>query len=308
MFFALGGAAAAVAAVATRYGLWRRRLGVPPPGLPPVLAYHQVGTPELGGTWCTRGQFAAHLEALQRAGYRGIDTATFARRLAEVMEKPGAEMLAKPGAEAMAKPRAAVPAPREVLLTFDDAYTSFAAHALPELLSRRFPVLLFVITAFVGKRAQWDLPLPGRRQGHLDWAALRALVSAGVEIGSHASTHRDLRRLQGPELQQELEGSRRCLEDALGVEVRSLSYPFGRCDARIVAAAAAAGYHLGFSMCPSGPNARVQPLALRRFGVYSIDSPRAVLDKVDPGRALFWWQDLLTRGINASAALAARAG
>ena len=89
--------------------------------------------------------------------------------------------------------------------------------------------------------------------------------------------------------------------------VRAVSYPFGRCDARVAAAAAAAGYDLGFAMAAPAPNARVQRLALRRYGVYVIDTPRAVLDKVDPARRGYWLQDLLTRGINAAAGVAAAA-
>ena len=301
-------AAAALLAGSAHLG-WRRFLGPPPPGLPAVLAYHKVGTPELGGTWCTRRQFAAHLEALLAAGYGGIDTDTFAARLAAVIAAPAP---APPGQRrplpASGRSDAAVQpaARREVLLTFDDAFASFAEQAWPELQSRRFPVLLFVISGFVGQRARWDLPLPGRRRPHLDWRGLRDLAALGVEFGSHSAQHRDLRRLPDAVLQQELAGSRQQLEDGLGVGVRAISYPFGRCDARVVAAAAAAGYRLGFAMCPSGAQAP-HPLALRRYGVYVIDSPRAVLDKVDPRRHLFWVQDLLTRGISAVAGIAAAA-
>ncbi len=72
-------------------------------------------------------------------------------------------------------------------------------------------------------------------------------------------------------------------------------------------AAAGAGYTLGFSMCPSVPNRRIEPFALRRWGVYLIDSPGAVLAKVDPSRRTFWMQDLLTRAINGVASVSAAA-
>jgi peptidoglycan/xylan/chitin deacetylase (PgdA/CDA1 family) len=269
----------------------RRALGRPPAGLPPVLAYHKIGTPELGGTWCGRRQFAAHLEALRQAGFAALDLPAWEGRLADCEARRGG---------ASGAPR------REVLLSFDDAFASFAAQAWPELRARRLPVVLFVISDFVGRTSTWDLRLPGRRAAHLDWPALRDLVRDGVTIGSHAATHRDLRRLEAAALQRELDGSRRRLEDGLGVEVRSLSYPFGRQDGRVRAAAAAAGYRLGFSMCPPGPRAAVDRLALRRWGVYVTDGRGAVLDKVDATRPGFWFQDVATRAINACAALAAR--
>ncbi|MFQ5600333.1 MAG: polysaccharide deacetylase family protein [Candidatus Krumholzibacteriia bacterium] len=288
---AVAGAAGGACAVAASFVAWRRALGHPPVGLPAVLAYHKVGTPELGGTWCTRRQFTAHLDALRGAGFASIDTTTFEERVT-ALRAPG-----PPGAPREMRP--------EVLVTFDDAYESFAVHAWPELRGRGIPVLLFVVSGFVGRRASWDLPFPGRRVVHLDWVALRDLTREGVAIGSHTQTHRDLRGSTRAHLMRELADSRRRLEDGLGVEVRAVSYPFGRCDAGVRAAVAAAGYRLGFSMCPPGPNWRVDPLALRRWGVYITDTPWSVLDKVDPGRPAFWMQDLLTRSINAVAAVSA---
>jgi peptidoglycan/xylan/chitin deacetylase (PgdA/CDA1 family) len=285
------GAAATTLVGAAAYAYWRSALGRPPGRLPAVLAYHKVGTPEVGGTWCTRRQFASHLDALQAAGFRAVDVATFESRVLRLDGSQGRD-----GALA-----------REYLISFDDAYSSFEAYAFPELQERQVPAALFVISDYVGQRARWDLPLPGRRTTHLDWPALRDLSASGIEIGSHTRTHRDLCRLSDTELQDEMFVSKAHVEDALGREVRALSYPFGRCDARVMAAAAGAGYRLGFSMCPHLPNARVEPLALRRWGVYVIDTAPAVLAKVDPTRRTFWMQDLLTRGINAVASVSARA-
>ena len=272
--------------------------------LPAVLAYHKIGTPELGGTWCGVRQFAAHLDALTRAGVRGIDVEQFARRLDSLAQRPATQHRVATNDATTGRHAAAAHPRREVLITFDDGYASFAAKAWPLLRARSVPSLLFVVTDFVGRRSSWDLPLPGRRVWHLDWAELRALQAEGVAIGSHSLSHRDLTRLDDRTLQRELEGSRQRLEDALGAGVHTLSYPFGRCDARVAAAAAASGYVLGFAM--SAPRGHVHPLALRRFGVYIVDSPQAVLDKVDASRRLWWVQDLFTRGVSAVAALAAR--
>ncbi|UCE02552.1 MAG: polysaccharide deacetylase family protein [Candidatus Latescibacterota bacterium] len=289
--WAVAGAGTSALATSAAWAYWRLQLGAPPTELPPVLAYHKVGTAELGGTWCTRRQFRSQLDALRRAGYSAIDTRTFEERLTTLVHPPPGDARAP-----HTQPRETT---REFLVTFDDAYASFATHAYPELQARGVPVLLFVISAFVGQRARWDLPLPGRRVEHLTWSTLRDLVADGVEIGSHTDSHRELRSLKRAALRAELVDSRRRLEDALGVEVRTLSYPFGACNARVTEAAAEAGYRLGFSMCPRGPNTRVHPLALRRWGVYVTDTPRSVLDKVDPSRRAFWVQDLITRGINA---------
>ena len=256
---------------------------------PPVLAYHKVGTPELGGTWCTVRQLRRQLAALRTAGWAALDLERFEARLDAPLDSP---------------PAAA--ADRAVLLTFDDAFESFARHAWPELVRAGWGAVLFVVTSYVGGRSTWDLPLPGRRVRHLDWPALRELQRAGLGIGSHAASHCDLRRLPDRELGAELAGSRCALEDRLGVAVRSVAYPFGRADARVQEAARAAGYTLGFSMCPPRGRAGVDRLALRRHAVYCIDGPESVLDKVDPQRRLHAYQDRAERAINACAAIAAR--
>ncbi len=247
---------------------------------PAILAYHKVGTPEMGGTWCTRRQLRAQLAALTAGGWAFVDAATFERRI-----------------DAGTFPSAA----HEVLMTFDDAFASFGAHAWPELERAGAPAIVFVVSEFVGQRSSWDWPLPGRRVPHLDWAELRALAAAGVTIGAHSATHRDLRRLDDHDLDAELRGARIRLEDGLGVAIRSVAYPFGRSDARVHAATRAAGYTLGFSMCP--PTGTADRWALRRHGVYVIDSPRTVLDKVDAARPGHAWQDRTERAINACAAL-----
>ena len=257
--------------------------------LPPVLAWHKVGTPELGGTWCTVRQFRAQLAALRRSGWTAIDLASFADGLDQA------------NAPAVRRGRFT---DRAVLLTFDDAFASFEQHAWPELERVGWPTTLFVVTDFVGRRASWDLPLPGRRVPHLDWPALRDLVRAGVGIGSHGATHRDLRRLDDAALRSELDGSRRVLEDGLGVAVGAVAYPFGRADARVRTAARAAGYSLGFSMWLPGSRGALDRFALRRHGGYRIDGPGAVLDKVDPARALHRIQVVAERAISACAAVA----
>jgi peptidoglycan/xylan/chitin deacetylase (PgdA/CDA1 family) len=190
-----------------------------------------------------------------------------------------------------------------VLLTFDDAFESFADVAWPELRRRGLHAVLFVISGFAGRRATWDLPLPGRRVRHLSWSALRALADDGVEIGSHTVTHADVRRLGPQRLGAELRDSRLHLEDALGVRIRAVSWPFGRCSEAALQAAQEAGYGLGFGMSPRGRNDSLHPLALPRRGVYVTDRGAAVLDKVDARRPGFWFQDLFTRGVGAVAEL-----
>ena len=56
---------------------------------------------------------------------------------------------------------------------------------------------------------------------------LRNLARRGIEIGAHSMTHPELDILDPTAAMAEIGGSRRVLEDILGVPVRSFAYPHG---------------------------------------------------------------------------------
>jgi len=75
----------------------------------------------------------------------------------------------------------------------------------------------------------------------LDPHGLRALHAAGVEIGAHTVTHRDLTALPPVEAREELAASRAALEAIVQAPVTSAAYPYGAADGAVRAAARAAG-------------------------------------------------------------------
>ncbi|HET7224447.1 MAG TPA: polysaccharide deacetylase family protein [Candidatus Eisenbacteria bacterium] len=82
--------------------------------------------------------------------------------------------------------------------------------------------------------------------------ALRSLVEDGHEIASHTVTHPlALTRLPDAALDAELVGSRRALEQALGLTVVGFRAPNFDVDARVLARVAAAGYRYDASDYPS---------------------------------------------------------
>jgi peptidoglycan/xylan/chitin deacetylase (PgdA/CDA1 family) len=76
----------------------------------------------------------------------------------------------------------------------------------------------------------------------MSWDDAAALVDAGWEVGSHTCTHQDLTALDDVSLRAELVESRTELEDRLRARCRSLAYPYGRSDRRVMVAARCAGY------------------------------------------------------------------
>lgn len=162
--------------------------------------------------------------------------------------------------------------PQSVCVTMDDALESQITGALPELTAREIPAVVFVVTALTGQSPLWDYAAGGRR--HADWSLLREWCSAGMNVGSHGATHRDLRKLSDSELERELTESKQLLEDRLGQPVDSIAYPFGRFDARVMSAADRAGYRFGLTTRPGLSYS--QPLALPRVMVSRLDTPLAL--------------------------------
>lgn len=93
---------------------------------------------------------------------------------------------------------------------------------------------------------------------------VRALVQAGFEIGFHTRDHRPLPELADDELARALDDGRAALEAATGRPLTAIAYPHGRADARVVAAARAAGYADGFGGPDRSITARSDRLLLGR--------------------------------------------
>lgn len=159
---------------------------------------------------------------------------------------------------------------RSAVITFDDGYQdNFAAFS--ELAKRGMTASWFVVSRDVGRSAAWQdsgspqLPM-------LSAAQLHEMQAAGMEIGSHSHTHRRLTKCDDAALMAELTLSKSVLEDLLNTPVTSLAYPYGAHDARVVAAAQAAGYLAACTTRPGWALRTNDPLQIRRLSIYADDS------------------------------------
>lgn len=120
---------------------------------------------------------------------------------------------------------------KTVALTFDDGFRSFYTDAFPVLKKYNIPASIFVITSDVGKR------------GNVTWDMLKELRDSGlVEIGSHTVKHKNLTKITNDSLKSELVESKKILEKELGIEIKTLAYPFGVYNFTTEQAARDAGY------------------------------------------------------------------
>jgi len=82
----------------------------------------------------------------------------------------------------------------------------------------------------------------------MTWPQIRELARAGHEVGSHSRSHELLTQLDDESLRAELAGSRADLEAGLGLPVRTVCYPNGDADDRVVRLAASVGYTGGVTV------------------------------------------------------------
>jgi peptidoglycan/xylan/chitin deacetylase (PgdA/CDA1 family) len=225
-----------------------------------VLCYHALSERWPAALSTTPERFEEQLELLLRRGYTPT---TFS-----IEERP--------------------PAGRTMAVTFDDAYRSVLELAHPIMERLGVPGTVFAPSDWVGRDEPmtWDgidQWLGGPHEQELlclGWPELRDLAGGGWEIGSHTCSHPHLTTLGDDDLRRELEQSRAACEEGMGRPIRSIAYPYGDVDERVVEATRAAGYELGAAL-PKRHGSR-DPLNWPRVGVYNRDDLRRFKLKVSP--------------------------
>jgi peptidoglycan/xylan/chitin deacetylase (PgdA/CDA1 family) len=226
-----------------------------------VLCYHAVSERWPADLSVTPSRFERQIELLVSRGYRG---ATFH----QAVHSP--------------------PSRRTLAVTFDDSYRSVIRLALPILSRLGIPGTVFVPTGYAGREDPMSWPgieqwVGGEHEDELlpmSWEELDSLSARGWEVGSHTRTHPHLTRLDDAALSDELRRSREDCETSLGRPCRSLAYPYGDTDRRVVEATREAGYSAAAALpSPLHPEAA---LDWPRIGVYHRDDEARFRRKVSP--------------------------
>jgi peptidoglycan/xylan/chitin deacetylase (PgdA/CDA1 family) len=98
------------------------------------------------------------------------------------------------------------------------------------------------------------------------------MAENGMEIAAHTRTHRDLSVLDHSEVTDEVLGSRRDLEEILGMPVTSFAYPFGRWNEMVVDTVRSAGFRLACGVRPGWADTANETFLLRRVTVFAQDT------------------------------------
>ena len=193
-----------------------------------VLCYHRIRS---------RERFHAQMTALAEHGYAVLPMGHFVEWLR------GTKPLRPPAA----------------LLTFDGCYSDQLQNAVPVLQKCNFPATFFPVS-FPLSDTSADISVLQRNE-------LRELARLGFTIGCHSHSHPDLTLLSMAEIQREVGGSKRILEDALGQQVHAFCYPYGAYNARITSAVQEAGFDVAFTVDLGGVSLGDDPYQLKRVPV-----------------------------------------
>ncbi len=191
--------------------------------VPLILTYHRVAEVAENALCVTPNRFAEQMAWLKRHGLRGVGVGT----LIDAMRAGRQRGL--------------------VGITFDDGYFNLVETALPALLRHGFTATMFIVSGLLGGTNEWDespvWPLMSAEQ-------IRELAAAGMEIGSHTTTHPRLAGADAGQLKAEVSDSRASLSDLIGASVRGFAYPYGSMDTAAQHAVRDAGYDYACATVP----------------------------------------------------------
>ena len=219
-----------------------------------ILMYHIVDEPRSDKEakfCCTPSQFQRQMEYLSKSSYQLLDL----EGISEII--CGTRYLDSDG----------------LAVTFDDGFSDFHEHALPILDKWRIPATLFMVSRRIGRTNDWMHKRGFPQRDLLTRQQLLDVNDAGVIIGSHTRTHARLSDISSDmaNLKEELESSKKELEDTLGNSIDHFAYPYGLFDMATIDAVREAGYRTACSTRSGFNHMNIDPLLLRRIEVYGND-------------------------------------
>jgi peptidoglycan/xylan/chitin deacetylase (PgdA/CDA1 family) len=155
-----------------------------------------------------------------------------------------------------------------IAITFDDGFQNVYEYGFPVLQNCGFPATIFLVTDYCGGTNSWPSQPPGiRYQPLLNWQQIKEMSRAGITFGSHTRTHPDLTTIATCDVEEEMVGSKRAIEDALGVPVNTFAYPYGSLNEG-VKKVAGTHFNLACSTLLGFVDSRSNSLALERLDMH----------------------------------------
>ncbi|MFA5350619.1 MAG: polysaccharide deacetylase family protein [Candidatus Omnitrophota bacterium] len=179
----------------------------------PILTYHSIGY-GYGSFFVAPENFIKQMEYIKKNGYEVITLDELVRGIKDkkVFKR------------------------NKVVITFDDGYKDNFEYAYPILKGFGFPATIFIITDFMDKGS-----VGGKT--FLSWDEVIAMSKDKISFGSHTKTHFYLGAVKNEEAAfEEISGSKKAIEQKIGMPADYLSYPSGGFNEKIKELVADVGY------------------------------------------------------------------
>jgi len=108
---------------------------------------------------------------------------------------------------------------------------------------------------------------PKAANAFLTWEEVREMKKFDCDFGSHTKNHKLLPQVSSEEIAEELEGSKRKIEEELKIPVETFAYPNGDHNARVVNQVRACNYKLAVTTTPGINTARTDLHRLKRMNM-----------------------------------------
>lgn len=166
-----------------------------------ILLYHSIGDENFFFS-TTLKSFESQMDYIKQAGYKVIPLVDLCKRIVNNEELSDV-----------------------ISITFDDGYVDNYTRAFPILKRYNFPFTIFIPTNFIGKELSF-------REGVLEILneeQIKEMYESGlVTFMPHTRSHTKLHQLTLEDAKEEIEESRKDIENIINIQANVLSFPKGR--------------------------------------------------------------------------------
>lgn len=206
--------------------------------------YHKVAAPnpraKLKGHYVSPSLFARQMAALNAMGFQTVP-------LTGLFDDPSVK--------------------RPIAITFDDGYLNFTESALPVLHRYKFAATVFLVSSQLGGTNAWDVAIGDVEERLMDIEQIGAARQAGIDFGSHTTSHANLATADPETAWREISDSRCDLEERLQAPVKCFAYPYGATSPEARAMVERAGYACACSTLKGANDPGTDPFMLKRVNV-----------------------------------------
>ena len=129
---------------------------------------------------------------------------------------------------------------KPIMFTFDDTDMDQFTIAAPTLKKYGFKAVYFIMTVSIGRK--------GKFVDYMTKEQIKQLSDDGNIIGSHTYDHKNFKKYQGKDWEEQLDKPTKKLEEITGKKMTEFAYPFGLWNAEGFAELKKRGFRMAFSL------------------------------------------------------------